>query len=131
MRRLFVLVSSFFAAHKVTAAAVVGVAGAQSAVMVGRDPFAWGIGLAGGAFVFLMREPTTRREAVGNSMLSLFLGGIGGQVLANLVVAQAPQYDVAGLDYLLCFVAAFAWPWVLTEGVPWLKQRFGVGGGNA
>lgn len=126
MKKLLLAIAGFLSAHKAFAAVVVGAASALPAIAIGADPWPWAIGASGGAFVYLMRDPVSRKQAFGNTMFSMVLGGIAAPIVAMAVQKKFELFEVQGVELLFAIVFGWGWPWLIEVGLPLLKKKAGL-----
>jgi len=113
-----------------------GAASTAIATVSGLDPWPWVLATCGMVYMIAKTEPHAgkspsqmRREALGNGMVSLICGGLGGPATASMAGTYNETFNQ---PYLLAFlisafwqVVAFkAWPWVLAEVWPLVKSWF-------
>ena len=113
-----------------------GAASTAIATVSGLDPWPWVLATCGMVYMIAKTEPHAgkspgqmRREALGNGMVSLICGGLGGPATA----AMASTYQEAfNQPYLLAFLISAFWqvvafkafPWILAEVWPLIKSFF-------
>lgn len=82
---------------------------AAAAASMTSDWVTWAISGAG-AVAYRLKTPETKKSvAIGNAIVSVFLGGLGAPYLVAVIVAREwPQPPV----YLCAFILALVWPFV-------------------
>jgi len=106
--------------HAVGAALATGVTAAVIAPSLGFDPVTWAVAGAGAAGAYFKIEEKSRRSAIGNGIISVFLGGLAGPYLPNIVLHfDYPKPTI----YLSAFVIALLFPFLADYAVKrWLKK---------
>ena len=86
----------------------------------GADPIPWAIGGFGAAVAYIKNPPTSRPDALANAGISIFLGGIGAPVAAQL----AGKYVAPELanDYLMALGLSATWPRIMALAWPALQS---------
>lgn len=122
MKRIFIAVFTALAASKnsVAGAAVAGVGGAMLAPMIGFDPWPWVIGAVGGIIVRVKLPPTSRADTLANGAISVMLAVFAAPWIVRVAVASGiPEPSV----YLVAFILAAAWPWLVLLGLQLIRRR--------
>jgi len=76
-----------------------------------EDPWIWIIGGFGAAIVYVKNPPTSRSEAMINSLISVMIGG--------LIAPSVAAYCAIKIDktlanpYPFAFILSSAWPWIM------------------
>ena len=117
------------ALHGKQALATVGTVAAAgvTAAQLGRDPVPWLIGAAACTVVYAYRKPVTREHALANSVISIFLGGIGAPYAA--VVLSQYVNPVLANDWVLAGVMGAGWPWLMPLAMGIVRRRAEAAGG--
>ena len=110
--------------YSIAGSLAVGVLGASIAKELGFDPFTWMLGALGGVVVLAKVPPTTRLEGLANGMISVI---VGGMVAPWAQPAMLEYTKYAPNVYLVSFVLAALWPWLMKLGKEsaekWLENR--------
>jgi hypothetical protein len=110
------LASKHSIASSITAAAI----GASLAPALGFDPWTWIIGAIGGIVVRVKLPPTTRIDSLVNGVISVMLAGLASPWAVTITIFdKLPTPSV----YLVAFVIAAAWPWLVSFGWGLFKRK--------
>ncbi len=108
--KIIILAASLAASkHAIGSALATSVVAAAVAPSMGFDPVTWAMAGAGAAGAHFKIEEKSRRSAIGNGIISVFLGGLGGPYLPSLVLSLEYPGPSA---YLSAFILAVAWPFM-------------------
>jgi len=92
---------------------VTGQACAASAIAVFNkmDPWVWIIGGMGAAIIYVKNPPTSKSDAIVNSLISVLIGGL----VAPTASAYCGSHYDKSLDspYPFAFVFSAGWPWII------------------
>lgn len=90
--------------HAIAASATTAV----TAAMVSNDWITWAVSGAGAVAYRLKTPEISKMVAIGNGIISVFLGGLGAPYLVSIVMVNGyPQPSV----YLCAFLTALLWPY--------------------
>ena len=117
---MFILASLAASKHAVSASILTGAAVAVAAPSLGFDPVTWAVAGAGAAGAYFKIEEKSRRSAIGNGIMSVFLGGLGGPYVPSLVLYfDYPKPTM----YLSAFLLALVFPFLADFAVKkWLNK---------
>jgi hypothetical protein len=120
MKKIAIVLGALFA-HKYATAATASALAAATATGTGADPWPWAIGAFGAVVVYVKRPPTTRADAIVNSIISVLIGGM----VAPLTAAAVAKYLDPALasDYVNALILSSLWPWLLPMAIKSLKDR--------
>ena len=81
---------------------------AATAATISHDWMTWAVSGAG-AVAYRLKTPETKKSvAVGNGIISVFIGGLGAPYFVSIAMTEGyPQPPV----YLCAFLAALLWPY--------------------
>jgi hypothetical protein len=94
-------------------------AGTLLGTMSQEDPWIWIIGGFGAAIVYVKNPPTSRADAMVNSLISVMIGGL----IAPPVAAYCAYHwdKTLSSPYPFAFVLSSAWPWLMPTIVDRVK----------
>ena len=112
--KLFALVAAFVASkHSIAASSITGIAGVYFSTTLGFDPWPWILGVMGGVIIRVKLPPSSRADGLVNGTISVILAGViapwGSDAMASTLGDK-----VAPNAYVLAFVLACLWPWLIT-----------------
>jgi len=115
-------------AKKALAVGATAVAAGMTAATMGIDPWPWVISAGGATVAYSYLNPDSRKKALSNGLISVFLGGLAapwaGALIELKVGAEwANQYVLAGL-----FSAG--WPWAAPPLLQFAQRWLGSKGGS-
>lgn len=97
--------------HAIGGILTTGVLAAAISPALGFDPWTWVLGAIGGIVVRVKLPPTSRPDSIINGVISVILAGLGAPFLtAMLTFDGMPKPNL----YLVAFILAAVWPWVLS-----------------
>ena len=97
-----------------------GVVAATISPALGFDPWTWIVGAIGGVVIRVKLPETSRPDSIINGIISVMLAGLGSQYILQLITFESlPKPNI----YLVAFVIAAAWPWILAAGWKFAKDK--------
>lgn len=97
--------------HAIGGIVTTGVLAAAISPALGFDPWTWVLGAIGGIVVRVKLPPTSRPDSIINGVISVILAGLGAPFLTEfLTFDNTPKPNL----YLIAFILAAVWPWVLS-----------------
>lgn len=86
---------------------------------LGFDPLTWILGAIGGVVIRVKLPPTTRPDSIANGVISVILAGLGAPMVTHWLSIGGVHANI----YLVSFIIAACWPWVLSVGWKAVKSK--------
>jgi len=121
------VLASFSASKQAIAAPVgIGLIAAYFSQSLGFDPWPWVIGAMGGGIVRVKLPPTSRIDSIANGVISVMLAGFGAPSILSWFAYYFKGIPVPNI-YLVAFIVAVVWPWLVKfgwdTGKTWFTKR--------
>ena len=127
MKKMMFVLASFSASKQAIAAPVgIGLIAAYFSQSLGFDPWPWVIGAMGGGIVRVKLPPTSRIDSIANGVISVMLAGFGAPSILSWFAYYFKGIPVPNI-YLVAFIVAVVWPWLVKfgwdTGKTWFTKR--------
>ena len=124
MRKImFLLASATASKHAIAAPVGAGLIAAYFSQSLGFDPWPWILGALGGGIIRVKLPPTSRLDSIANGVISVMLAGFGSPSIISwfkYYLQSVPPPNI----YLVAFVVAVVWPWLIKFGWETCKTWF-------